>query len=185
MRPSAPEKSFAGATTIGRDSCPDIRPNVGGTIRAHSRPRFSGKLRRPPCAVPPSFRRAPQHIIDTDMWGVSDPAERPRGRGCEARAGSLTPHFCSDSCAGALSGRHKTPPDIGDNDRAMLLLFNDFNQRSRQRVVSRNEVQIGRQASVEGANRALTLRPPPRPLYLNGLTIWRPSKSSKPGKSSE
>lgn len=41
--------------------------------------------------------------------------ERPRrqawGRICDAEAGSLTPHLCSISCAGALNGRHRTPPD--------------------------------------------------------------------------
>jgi hypothetical protein len=46
------------------------------------------------------------------MWGVSDPAESARGRGRGAEAGSLTPHLGSDSCAGALTGRHRTPPDI-------------------------------------------------------------------------
>ncbi len=76
-------------------------PGNGGAIRAQ---------------ISAAIRHAPQHITDTDMWGVSDPAERPRGRGCEARAGSLTPHLYSDSCAGALSGRHKTPP--GEYERS-------------------------------------------------------------------
>jgi len=53
----------------------------------------------------------------------SDPAERPRGRGCEARAGSLTPHFCSDSRARALSGRHRTPPDTDDGEPANVPLY--------------------------------------------------------------
>ena len=42
--------------------------------------------------------------------GVSDPAERPWGRATSARAGSLTPLPCCDTCAGALTGRQKPPP---------------------------------------------------------------------------
>jgi len=73
-------------------------------------------------ALSPSIKRAPQHITDTDDWGVSDPAGRARGRRCDAEAGSLTPHLCSHFCAGALSGRHKAPPDTDDDDLSNVLL---------------------------------------------------------------
>ena len=91
--------------------------------------------------------RAPAHH-GHDMWGVSDPAESARGRGRSAEAGSLTPHFCSDSCAGALSGRHKTPPTStsavaqrpcnpatceGEDDRAWIALANATVRSSRFR----------------------------------------------------
>ena len=36
-------------------------------------------------SIPPDPTRAPQHISDTDTWGVSDPAGRPRGRGVAIR----------------------------------------------------------------------------------------------------
>jgi hypothetical protein len=34
---------------------------------------------------------APQHIVDTSTWGVSDPAGHPLGDVCVSRAGGLTP----------------------------------------------------------------------------------------------
>jgi hypothetical protein len=52
----------------------------------------------------------PSQHTDTDMWGVSDPAERRRVTFLDAGAGSLTPHLCYDTCAGALTGRQNTPP---------------------------------------------------------------------------
>ncbi len=54
---------------------------------------------------------APEHNRRHRHRGVSDSAEGPRGRLCEAQAGSLTPLLCTDTCARALTGRHKTPPD--------------------------------------------------------------------------
>lgn len=45
------------------------------------------------------------------MWGVSDPAGHLWGDDCDAKAGSLTPHPCRDTCAGALTGRHSAPPE--------------------------------------------------------------------------
>jgi hypothetical protein len=48
--------------------------------------RFSGNALRSRAGLDPHFAHAPQHVADT-------------------------PHMDSDSCAGALSGRHKTPPD--------------------------------------------------------------------------
>ena len=56
------------------------------------------------------FGHAPQHVTETDMRGVSDPAWRSRGRGGGFGAGSVTPHPCCDSVLGRSGGRHKTPP---------------------------------------------------------------------------
>ena len=72
--------------------------------------------------VSATIKRAPQHITDTDVWGVSDPAERARGRGCELQAGSLTPLSVPTPRAGALNGRHKTPPDLDECDLANVRL---------------------------------------------------------------
>jgi hypothetical protein len=54
--------------------------------------------------------------------GRERPRRQDRGRICDAEAGSLTTHLCSDSCAGALSGRHKTPPDTEDGEPANIPL---------------------------------------------------------------
>jgi hypothetical protein len=67
------------------------------------------------------------------MWGVSDPADSPWGRGFDAEAGSLTPHLCSDSCAGALTGRHKTPPDKNEQAAAKMMLSSGLQARGRVR----------------------------------------------------
>lgn len=109
-RPSTPGESTTGATAIGREFCPGKFDRLDARLRAHFRPESSGNCSRLPRAVSPTIRRAPQHIADTGMWGVSDPAERRRGHLFGARAGSLTPLPCCDTCAGALSGRHKPPP---------------------------------------------------------------------------
>lgn len=54
--------------------------------------------------------------------GRERPRRRVRGRVCDAEAGSLTPHLCSISCAGALNGRHRTPPGTKDGDPEKFLL---------------------------------------------------------------
>ena len=71
------------------------------------------------------------------MWGVSDPARRRRGRGCGAKAGSLTPHLCSDSCAGALNGRHNTPPDTDGEELANIPLDSDLERAVPAEILSR------------------------------------------------
>ena len=92
-------------------------------ISCRSDDGMSGKLRRLPERVPglsargscgkdPQKLSLAQHVSDSDMWGVSDPAGRPWGRVCRAWAGSLTPHPCCYIRAGALTGRHNAPPDL-------------------------------------------------------------------------
>jgi hypothetical protein len=105
---------------------------------------FSGNGRVFHGSISPTTGHAPQHIIDTNMWGVSDPAERPRGRGCEARAASLTPHLCSHSCAGALSGRHETPPDQYERSGAEMMQSSELRRRRCPRAdrVSRCDATI-------------------------------------------
>jgi hypothetical protein len=122
---------------------------------ADVRAAFSRKLQRDQSADSAAIRHAPQHITDTDMWGVSDPAERPRGRGCEAGAGSLTPHFCSDSCAGALTGRQKTPPDGDHGAPAKGLTCMHLTGASSLRGVIMDGEPTLTQRGVRGANRAL------------------------------
>lgn len=70
------------------------------------------------------------------MWGVSDPAGRRRGRICDAAAGSLTPHLYSYSCAGALIGRHRTPPDGDDRAPSKVLACRHLAGASSLRVVT-------------------------------------------------
>jgi hypothetical protein len=90
------------------------------------------------------------------MWGVSDPAEQPRGRGCVARAGSLTPHFCSDSSAGALTGRHKTPPDHDERGSDKMMLSNGLRAKGRPRADRLCSPFSGEASRRSGANRAST-----------------------------
>ena len=109
------------------------------------------------------FAHAPQHISDTDMWGVSDPAGRPRGRVCDAQAGSLTPLPCCDTCAGALTGRHKSPPVLAAAPAPTSRSFKGLRRLGdRQSLQRRGKLGINA-PSARGANRALALRPPPRP----------------------
>jgi hypothetical protein len=46
------------------------------------------------------FAHAPQHVVDTDTRGVSDPAGRFRGDVCNAEAGSLTPFLAATPVLG-------------------------------------------------------------------------------------
>jgi hypothetical protein len=43
-----------------------------------------------------------------------------------AAVGSLTPHLCSDTCAGTLTGRQNTPPIFVDGDLTNVVLLNNF-----------------------------------------------------------
>jgi len=80
--------------------CPGIRPTV-----RHNSASFptlvSGKTAASPTHDFTEHQTPPQHIIDADVWGVSDPAGRARGRIWYAQAGSLTPHSCCYTCAGS------------------------------------------------------------------------------------
>ena len=73
--------------------------------------------------------RAPDPTMDTDMWGVSDPAEGP-GTALRCGGGVLTPHPCSDTRAGALSGRHNAPPVLAPTSDTKV---RPFKQLRRQR----------------------------------------------------
>ena len=108
----------------GAESGPELRTILRencATSKARSLTTFAGKVspleaRFHRAAQPASSSARPDR--DTDMWGVSDPAERPWDRVCDAEAGSLTPLLCCDTCTRALAGRHKTPPGSNDGDRA-------------------------------------------------------------------
>lgn len=90
-----------------------------------------------PAALSGARARATQHIADTDTWGVSDPADGLGAAFARRRAGSLTPHLCSDSCAGALTGRHKTPPDTDGDELANIPLDRDLERAVQAEVLSR------------------------------------------------
>jgi hypothetical protein len=75
---------------------------------------FVGNVLRIFSANPYAGMRAPGPLAATDAWGVSDPAGRPWGRVCDPQAGSLTPHLCCDTRAGAFSGRRNAPPVSDD-----------------------------------------------------------------------
>lgn len=100
-------RSQIGTTTVDDSSGELRRPEnpildtFGGKVGALGDRSCSG-------SDTPSVSARPDS--DHDTWGVSDPAWRPPSRVCEARAGSLTPHLDFDTCAGALTGRHNTPP---------------------------------------------------------------------------
>jgi hypothetical protein len=98
-RPSGPGKSGTGATYS--------RPEIPAHVDADCDAMFGNSS-----LIGSTDTHAPQHISDTDKWGASDPAGRLRGRGCDSMAGSLTPHPCCDTSAGALLGRHKPPPVV-------------------------------------------------------------------------
>jgi hypothetical protein len=72
--------------------------------------------------------RAPAHHRHRHL-GRGRPRRQARGHSCDAEAGSLTPHFCSDSCAGALSGRHKTPPGHFERSAAKTMQSSDLRRR--------------------------------------------------------
>ena len=86
---------------------------------------------------------------------MSDPAERPRGRRSEARAGSLTPYLYSGSFAGALNGRHKAPPDQNEHSGVEVGVIQ---QVAKQRTPAGDRVYLcpgGELSNPGGANRAL------------------------------
>jgi hypothetical protein len=97
---------------VGRNPRPEAKQflrflpeEIGAQVRADS---------------PTSFPRAQHARLSTSptlTWGVSDPAGRLWGRGHSAQAGSLTPLPCCDTCAGALTGRHKPPPFLARRDQ--------------------------------------------------------------------
>jgi hypothetical protein len=70
----------------------------------HNRRRISGESQPSSRRDLTGTSRAPQDITDTDVWGVSDPAGRTRGRECDAEAGSHTPLPCCDPVLGRLPG---------------------------------------------------------------------------------
>jgi hypothetical protein len=113
-------------------------------------------------------RGASQHIIDTDMWGVSDPAESARGRGRGAEAGSLTPHIRTDALRGALTGRHKTPAQLPVACAVKNRLVNDLASVGVERTTSLVAKEERWGFDRKGANRALGHCPPPRPLPMDG-----------------
>ena len=129
--------------------------------------------------------RAPAHL-DTDTWGVSDPAGRPGATVAIARAGSLTPHPCCDTCAGALTGRHNAPPAPGGGagaTSAVQGLRRLGDRWSRWGGTRRDRRHCGRGPTAPW--RSVPLLGPSGGGYLNGLTTRTPSKSSNPGRSSE
>ena len=83
-----------------------------GDIQGRFLPLFSGKTAASPRAFRGLSERAPQHIADIDVWGVSDPAGRAPGRMCGARAGSLTPHFYFTPVLGRSPGGTKRRPKL-------------------------------------------------------------------------
>jgi hypothetical protein len=98
------------------------RPEKNATVRSRncgwSKPRnlelvFDATFPGEPASLIARFRkheaRAPAHFRHRHV-GRERPGWRPRGRLCDAQAGSLTPNPCCDTCAGALTGRHKPPP---------------------------------------------------------------------------
>ena len=131
--------------------------------------------------------RAPAHLRHWHV-GRERPAGRLRGRGCDSRAGSLTPLPCCDICAGALNGRHKTPPSPQaasaptsagpsscSHTRAAI-------RRGRPSFSRAGRCQLRGQPRPEVASPSSA---PSRGGYSNGLMMRTPSKSSNPGRSSE
>jgi hypothetical protein len=92
----------------------EIPDHFGGKSRSTSRALFWATSQRTSLSARPT--------ADSYTWGVSDPADRPWERVCDAEAGSLTPLPCYNTCTRALSGRHKTPPDNDDDDPAKAFL---------------------------------------------------------------
>ena len=103
-----------------RQDRPDTRQRSEVFEQANAR-GFSMQLRPEThtCARPDRTSNSDTRpsTLPTLTWGVSDPAGRPRGRGMRSRAGSLTPLPCCDTCAGALTGRHKPPPVLAPPGR--------------------------------------------------------------------
>jgi len=93
----------------------------------------------------------------------------------ERAAGSLTPHIDSDSCAGALSGRHKTPPDTDDADLANSLLYLHL-ERGLHTCVACTD--MGRNADVPTLERGQ-----PRPQAVSPSSA--PTKPRRPSLSAQ
>jgi hypothetical protein len=130
--------------------------------------RFSGNAQRS-LRTDRHFAYAPQQVVDTDNWGVSDPARRGWGDVGDPRAGSLTPLPCCDTCAGALTGRHKPPPSwLGPTSINIGSVSDCSASITAVALESRASREIG--ATKEGGHRALALRPPPRPPFVGVCT---------------
>ena len=98
------------------------------------------------------------------MWGVSDPAERPRGRGCEARAGSLTPISTPTPVLGRSAGGTERRPTRTMAVAAKVLACMQLAGASSRGVHHMEAEATLTRRQARGANRAPGQRPPPRPL---------------------
>jgi hypothetical protein len=58
------------------------------------------------------FAHSPQHVTDTDMRGVSDPAVGLGAADAVRGRGRSRPILGCDIRAGALTGRHNAPPAL-------------------------------------------------------------------------
>jgi hypothetical protein len=139
-------------------------------------------------SIPTHTRRAPQHIFDTDM-GRERPRRSAPEPGAQRVGGVAHAPSCCDTCAGALTGRHKPPPVLAPPAPAST------SARSMDCGVPVTCVALELHASREIAAtarggptapwRCVPLLGPSDRGYSNGLTMRTPSRSPNPGRSSE
>ena len=87
-----------------------------------------------------TIRRAPQHMTNTNMWGVSDPAESARGRGSGTEAGSLTPLSVPTPVLGRSAGGTKRRP-TGERGSAKMMLSSGLQAGGRPRAIACADAQ--------------------------------------------
>ena len=147
---------------VGRNTCGN-RGRSEAVLAVPSWRKFGAQVRADSRTAFPRAQHARPSTSPTLTWGVSDPAGRLWGRVHSARAGSLTPLPCCDTCAGALTGRHKPPPSwLGPTsiNIGSVSGLRRLGDRSRAGVAGQSG---NRRHGGRGANRALALRLPPRP----------------------
>jgi hypothetical protein len=154
----------------GTNSGPELRTVIGKTAPLRTlnpRPLSRETL---PTSKPHStaqhtqLLRAPDPTADTDMWGVSDPAVRPGAASAWGGGGRPRPFLTATPVLGRLAGGTNRRPSWLRPAGVNIGPFNGLRRPGDCCRAAVSRQSGNRRPARWGANRALALRPLPRPL---------------------